>query len=102
MPSRTSVLLCCMVLTVVGCDYRMMDSHWNSLAKKGVSSSPGEYHSAVYTLGATDEQFAAAVPDFKKVKIRYLNFQETQLTDRSIDGLLQLRNLERLQLVRQD
>ena len=75
-----------MGLTLGGCDYRMMDPHWNSLAKKGVSYSPGDYHSAVYTLGVTDEQFAAAVPDFKWVKIRKLNFQETQLTDRSIAG----------------
>src|SRR6476469_2606892 len=36
---------------------------------------PGEYDSAIYERGATDKQFAAAVPDLRKVGIKKLFLQ---------------------------
>jgi hypothetical protein len=77
---------------------RMMSPTWEALADKGVSYAPGEYDSAIYNRGVTDKQFAAAVPDLRKVGIKKLHLQDTQLTDASIDGILQLRKLERLDI----
>jgi hypothetical protein len=80
----------------------MMDPRWNSLANKGVSIVPGEYGSASYLHGVTDEQFASAVPDLRRVKVKELHLQTTQLTDQSIDGIRKVTTLERINAIHTD
>ena len=88
--------LASIVLLCDGCDMRMLSPRWHSLVNKGVNYVPGDYGSADYLAGCSDKQFAAAVEDLRKVKIRELNFQSTELTDQSIDGVLRLDRLQAL------
>src|SRR5687768_198242 len=95
-PMRHAALatLASIVLLCGGCDMRMLSPRWHSLVDKGVNYVPGEYGSAAYLAGCSDKQFAAAVEDLRKVKIWELNFQNTELTDQSIDGVLRLDRLQ--------
>ena len=92
------IILCLTLLMSVGCDLRMLDPRWNSLSEKGVSWVPGEYDSASYLHGVTDEQFAEGVPDLRKLKLRELHLQHTELTDESINGILQLTTVQRINI----
>ena len=84
------------VIAAVGCDPRQLDPRWNSLMDKGVNTIPGEFHYAFFNEPVTDEQFAAAVPQLRAVGVRSLGLSETRITDASIDEILKLTSLKRL------
>lgn len=80
-----------------GCDYRWMDPRWKALSEQGASLVPGDYHSVSFLRRTNDEQFAAAVPRLKELRIRNIDVKGQPLTDESITALLQLQDLEELQ-----
>ena len=97
---RCNVILFGSILFAVcaGCDMRMFSPRWQSLSKKGVSYVPGNYGSASYLHGVTDEQFASGLRDLEKLKLWDLHLQHTELTDASIDGILRLKTLRQLNI----
>ena len=98
----TFALLMAALVAAEGCDYRMIDPRWKALADAGVSTTPGEYRSADCDFGFTDAQFARALPDLKRVRIEELSFQDARVTDESIAGLIELRDLRTLHAIRTD
>lgn len=84
------------ILLSLGCDPRYIDPRWNHLAEQHVATIPGEFHHAFFNRPVTDEQFTAAVPGLRSVGVRELGVSRTRITDASIDQMLTLKNLERL------
>ena len=108
-PARRAMLalLVSSLLPGTGCrgtpvENRHSDPRWQALAELGVAYVPYEPGFACFVNGATDEQFAAAVPYLRDVGIKALGLQHADVTDRSIDGLLGLPDLEQLTLQQSD